>query len=122
MASELKAVGSHCWRTVSDGRNSFEVQIRLPSYDDLLHDYVWDSQSAFADLPDRMQIERERIDWKLDMVTGWRDVIGEDGLSVPFTRDDFHLLIVAHPRAMLSILSAVDDLSNSDLSDADRKN
>lgn len=122
MASEMTTPDMHFWRTVSDGHNSFDVKIRCPTYDDRLHDHVSRVQHELSEISDRMSISRDRIDWQLDMVTDWREVFGEDAQPVPFSRHHLQLLIVAHPRAMLSIIDAVESLLASDLSESERGN
>lgn len=122
MASELTEMGSHVWRTVSDGHNSFDVKIRLPTYEDRLHEQVLETQYALSGVEDRMQVDRERIEARMEMVVGWREVFGDDGNQVPFTRDNLHLLVALHPMALLSVVDTVGKLLRSDLSDTAKKN
>ena len=116
------AVESHVWRTVGNGKDRFYIQLRTPSYDDRLRHHSLQTQYALSDISDRMQIDRDRIDWCVGFVENWRDVHDEAGADVPFSRDDLELLIVAHPRVMLAIVDAVEKLLASDLTESQRGN
>lgn len=116
------AMKSHTWSTVGNGRDRFHVQLRTPSYDDLLTHHVRSTQYALGSAQERMQIDRERIDWCIDFVENWRDVDGEDGVPVPFSKEHLQQLIVAHPRVMLSIVDAVEGLLSVDLTESQRGN
>lgn len=117
-----KEVASHVWRTVGNGKDRFYVQLRTPSYDDRLRHHSIQTQYALSDIQDRMQIDRERIDWCVGFVEGWRDVHDEAGADVPFTRHDLELLIVAHPRVMLGIVEAVEKLLDQELTESQQGN
>lgn len=113
---------SHVWRTVGNGKDRFYVQLRTPTYDDRLHHHVIQTQYALADTRDRMQIDRDRIDWCMEFVENWRDVHDEAGADVPFSREHLEQLIVAHPRVMLAIVDAVEKLLAQDLTESQRGN
>jgi len=110
------------WVAVSNGRDRFYIQLRVPTYDDRLTHHARATQYALSDVHDRVQIDRERIDWCLGFVTGWRDVQDESGLPCDFSQEHFQQLIVAHPRVMLSIVSAVEDMLAADLTEDQRGN
>lgn len=118
----LVAIGSHVWRDAGNGKDRFSVKLRSPSYDDRLKHQSIQTEYALASVEDRMQIDRERIDWCVGFVDGWRDVLGESGEDVEFSREHLNLLIVAHPRVMLAIVSQVEKLLASDLTETQRGN
>lgn len=117
-----KEVASHVWRTVGNGKDRFYVQLRTPSYEDRLRHHAIETQYALADVHDRMQIDRERIDWCVGFVENWRDVDDEDGADVSFSREHLEQLIVAHPRVMPGIVDAVEKLLAEELTESQRGN
>lgn len=118
----LSQAKSSAWRRCGNGRDSFEVQLRNPSYDDRLSNQAIQSQYAMSGTRDRVQCERDRIEWCLRFVCGWRDVYGEDGTPVNYSPTDLELLIVAHPRVMAQIVTHVEELLSADLSEDQRGN
>lgn len=118
----LMELATHVWRDVGNGKDRFGVKLRSPSYEDRLHHQSIKTEYALGSVQDRMQIDRDRIDWCLGFVAGWRDVQGETGEDVAFSKDHFDQLIVAHPRVMLGIVSQVERLLESDLTETQRGN
>ena len=119
----ILAEKSQCvWRHVGNGKDRFEIKLRSPSYEDRLTHQSIQTSYAIADTRDRMQIDRERIDWCLGFAEDWREVHGESGELVPFSRDNLTLLVVAHPRVMLGIVAQVERLLESELSESQRGN
>lgn len=110
------------WRQVGNGKDRFDVKLRSPSFDDRLHYQSIQTSYALADTRDRMQIDRDRIEWCLAFTQDWREVYGESGELVQFTGDNLDKLIVAHPRVMLGIVAHVEKLLNADLSESQRGN
>lgn len=118
----LTAVATHVWREVGNGKDRFAVKLRTPSFDDRLKHQSIQTEYALGNVDDRMQIDRERIEWCLGFAEGWRDVQGEGGEDVEFSHDNLHLLVVAHPRVMLGIVSQVEKLLEADLTVTQRGN
>ncbi|CAB4177933.1 hypothetical protein UFOVP1004_40 [uncultured Caudovirales phage] len=116
------AVSSGVWRQVGNGRDRFEIKLRSPSFDDRIHHQAIQTEYALSGVHDRMRIDRERIDWCVGFVEDWREVQGESGEDVPFSRDSLDQLIVSHPRVMLGIVSQVERLLAADLTVSQRGN
>jgi hypothetical protein len=119
----IAVASSGVWRQVTNGKDRFEVKLRSPSYDDRLRDQSLKTEYALAtSISDRVSLDRDRIDWYMGFVEEWREVYAESGERVPFSPDSLHQLIVAYPRVMLGIVSHVEKLLASELSETQRGN
>lgn len=67
----------------------FELEMRTPSYDELIADAQQDADECLA----------ARLD---ALVIGWRGVDGEDGKPIPFSQDAFRSLCREFPQVIFA--------------------
>lgn len=106
MGVRLKAVVETPWKTVDLGDGgSFEVSLRRPTFDELVTDQALE-QRAWFESESGAALEA-RIQNRLELITGWKDVEGSDGKPLPFSKENLRAVCVqlGAMRELLAIAS-----------------